>query len=444
MTKALKSAMQFLPKNLALTAMCMLFLLFGSTITEAATIADEVTFIATPASKGAIFRSGEPVEYNISIINSLPTKQDGKVTYRITDLHGKFLSEDSVKIKLDANGNKQMLLSMPSRKVGFYKINLMINVSDYDDTIRRAFGVDPDKIRSAYGKPADFDQFWKETKAELAAVKPNFKMTELPDSGKDNRKLYLVEMQSLGNITVRAWLTIPISKNKNKKFTVMLGLPGYQVDLKPGFGDDEDVAVMYLNVRGQGNSRDVIHTDRTSYITYNIDDKNKYVMRGVIMDCIRAIDFIYTVPQLDKDKIIITGGSMGVFLAAATAGLDDRVKLFSAQNPIFSDIRNLPKDEWPMNDIIHYSKIRPGLTMDKVYDNLDYFDTKNFAPTINSDILVGIGLLDHLAPPENEYAFYNNIHTKKKIMVFENLGHEVSPDYIMYQGRWMRDSFGLF
>jgi len=118
--------------------------------------------------------------------------------------------------------------------------------------------------------------------------------------------------------------------------------------------------------------------------------------------------------------------------------------LFSAQNPIFSDIRNLPTNEWPMNDIIRYSKIRPGLTMDKIYSNLDYFDTKNFAPTINSDILVGIGLLDHLAPPENEYAFYNNIRKNKKIMVFENLGHEVSPEYVLYQGRWMRDSFGLF
>jgi cephalosporin-C deacetylase-like acetyl esterase len=444
MTKPIKSGMRYLYKNLALTAICILFLLLGSTIVKAANIADEVTFTATPASRGAIFKSGEPVEYNINIINSLPTKEDGKITYRITDLHGKFLSEDSVKIKLNANGNKQMLLSMPARTVGFYKINLMINVSDYDDTIRRAFGVDPDKIRSAYAKPADFDQFWKETKAELATVKPNFKMTEMPDSGKDNRRLYLVEMQSLGNITVRAWLTIPISKNKNKKCTVLLGLPGYQVDLKPGFGDDEDVAVMYLNVRGQGNSRDVIHTDRTGYITYNIDDKNKYVMRGVIMDCIRAIDFICTVPQLDKDKIIITGGSMGGFLAAATAGLDDRVKLFSAQNPILSDIRNLPTDEWPMNDIIRYSKIKPGLTMDKIYSNLDYFDTKNFAPTINSDILVGIGLLDHLAPPENEYAFYNNIRKNKKIMVFENLGHEVPPEYVLYQGRWMRDSFSLF
>ncbi|WP_461453446.1 acetylxylan esterase [Mucilaginibacter sp.] len=437
----IRIAMQSPGKKLVCATVCLLLFILPSTIVKA----DDITFTATPTSKDALFKSGEPIQYNISLINSLPTPENGKITYRITNMNGKFLAEDSISIKLAANGDKQLLLNMPSRQVGFYKIRVMINVSDYDDTIRRAFGVDVDRIRSAYAKPADFDQFWNNAKAELAKVKPNFRMTEMRDSiTKDNRKLYLVEMQSLDNITVRAWLTIPISKNKNKKFAVLLGLPGYQVNLKPGYGDDPDIAVMYLNVRGQGNSRDVIHTDRTGFISYNIEDKDKYVMRGVIMDCIRAIDFLYTRPELDKDKIIITGGSMGAYLAAATAGLDHRVKVYSIQNPILCDVRNLPVSEWPMKDIIHYATIRPELTADKVYDILDYYDAKNFAPGINANVLVGAGFLDNLAPPQTVYAFYNSIQKDKRIMVYDNLGHEVGPSYVLYQGRWSRDLFGMF
>jgi cephalosporin-C deacetylase len=437
----IRIAMQSSGKKIVWAMACLLLFTVSSAIVKA----DDITFTATPTSKDALFKGGEPVQYDISLINSLPTPENGKITYRITTMNGKFLAEDSIAIKLAANGDKQLMLNMPSRQVGFYKISVMVNVSDYDDTIRRVFGVDADKIRSAYAKPADFDQFWNNTKAELAKVKPNFRMTEIKDSvTKDNRKLYLVEMQSLDNITVRAWLTIPISKNKNKKCSVLLGLPGYQVDLKPGYGDDQDIAVMYLNVRGQGNSKDVIHTDRTGYISYNIEDKDRYVMRGVIMDCIRAIDFICSRPELDKDRIIITGGSMGGYLAAITASLDNRVKIYSVMNPILCDVRNLSTDEWPMKDIIRYSKIRPELTLDKIYDNLDYFDAKNFAPNTKSNILVGIGLLDNLAPPQTEFAFFNNIPKNKKIMVFDNLAHEVGPSYVIYQGRWSRDLFGMF
>jgi cephalosporin-C deacetylase len=434
-------AMQSPKKNLVHVITCLMFFVLLSNVIHA----DDITFIATPVSKQALFKSGVPIQYNISLVNSLPTVQSGKITYRVTTMNGAFLAEDSIKIKLAANGDKQLLLNMPSRQVGCYKIKVMVNVTDYDDTIRRVFGVDVDKITSNHPRPADFDQFWNNTKAELAKVTPNFRMTEIHDSvTKDNRKLYLVEMQSLDNITIRAWLTIPTSTEKNKKFTVLLGLPGYQVDLKPGYGDDPDIAVMYLNVRGQGNSRDVIHTDRAAYISYNIDAKERYIMRGVIMDCIRAIDFICSVPELDKDKIIITGGSMGGYLAAATAGLDNRVKIYSIQNPILCDVRNLSTAEWPMNDIMRYARIRPELTPDKVYDVLDYFDTKNFAQGINTNVLVGMGLLDNLAPPQTVFAFYNNIPKNKKIMIFDKLGHEVPKEYVIYQGRWSRDVLGLF
>jgi cephalosporin-C deacetylase-like acetyl esterase len=407
---------------------------------------DEVDFSAAPANKNAIFSAGESIVYSVNINNNLDSVQNGKVTYRILTEKNKFVAEDSVKVKIGSNGTKQLDISMPKRTAGFYKIMLMINVTDYDDTIRRAFGVDPDKITSKFAKPGDFDQFWADTKAELAAIKPEYKVTLMPDSTRDNRNIYLVEMKSLGNITVRGWLSLPKTTIKNKKFDVILGLPGYQVTLNPSGGLDPDMAIFYLNVRGQGNSKDAINTTREGYIVYGLDNKNKYVMRGAIMDCIRAVDFIYSRKDLDHDRILVTGGSMGGYLCAALAGLDDRVALYSAQNPILCDIRNLAEEvNWPFYDMKQFVKTRPGLTFDQVLDNLDYFDAKNFAAGIHRPILVGMGFLDPLAPPPNEYVFYNNIHAKdKKLMSYADLGHEVPKIYGTYQGKWMRDEFGMF
>jgi cephalosporin-C deacetylase-like acetyl esterase len=394
-------------------------------------------------STDAIFNS--TASYTFKVINPTATEQTGKVSYLVTTEKGQKLKEKTVNVKVSKNSSGSYDFSIPGLKSGFYKIDFMVNISDYDDTTRRVFGIRPEEIRSDHAKPADFDQFWQNAKDELAKVKPEFKVKEYPDSIKDNRRLFGFEMKSLGNVTIRGWLTIPITKNKYKKFPVLMGLPGYQVGLPPMFGKDEDLAIITLNVRGQGNSRDEIHRPRDEFIFYNLDDKNKYVMRGVVMDCIRAIDFIFTRPELRHDQIEVTGGSMGGFLAIATAGLDRRVALCASQNPIFTDIRNLGGiDGWPIIDIKKYVRSQPGLTMDKVLANLDYYDTKNFATTITCPTLLGIGLLDPLAPPGNEYTAYNNMTAKKHLIIFRDLGHEVAKKYKAYEARWMQDAFGLF
>ena len=393
--------------------------------------------------KDAIF-SGSAY-FTFSVNNPTGNDQTGTVSYIITTEKGDKVADKVQNVKISQNSNENYDFHLPELKSGFYKINFMINVSDYDDTTRRAFGIRPQEIRPATGKPADFDQFWQNTKAELAKVAPNFKMTPVTKKNTDNREVYQFQMQSLDNYTVRGYLTIPKTKNKNRKFAVLLGLPGYQVSVDPMLGLDNDLAIITLDVRGQGNSRDGIDTRRDEYISYRVEDKDKYVMRGVIMDCVRCIDFIYSRPNLVHDNILVTGGSMGGYLALAVAGVDKRVNLCSAQNPILCDIRDLAgATDWPYSAFKKYVATQPGLTMDKVMSNLDYYDAKNFAPNITCPTLIGIGLLDPFAPPTYEYGTFNEIPGKKHIMIFKNLAHEINQKYKDYEGRWMRDTFALF
>jgi cephalosporin-C deacetylase len=406
---------------------------------------EEVVVNATPGEKDAIFDANSNIVYHVNLDNKFNSNQTGTLSYKLFTLADKQITERAVNVSLHKNSSKNITLTIPRQAAGFYKINIIIALPEYDDTVRRVFGVDPNRIRSEYSKPPDFDSFWDNTLEELGKVEPNFKVTEMPDSSRDNRKVYAIEMKSLGNITVRGWMTLPDTKNRRKKFPVLLGLPGYQVDLKPMFGTDEDLAIVVLNVRGQGNSRDRIRTLRDDYIFTGLEDKNRYVMRGAIMDCVRMVDFIFSREELDHDNIMVSGGSMGGFLSIATAGLDHRIKLCSAQNPILCDVKALPgKVVWPLRDFNRYIRINRGLTMDKLLDNLSYFDTKNFATRITCPTLMGIGLLDHLAPADNEYSAYNSIQGKKHMIVFRDLGHEVALYYKEYEGRWMRDTFGLF
>ena len=402
-----------------------------------------VSTILTTDSKNAFF--DDRAKYYFQVLNPTNDAQTGTVSYQVFTEGGQRLNSASLKVSISPRGSGKYYFEIPESKVGFYKVNFMVNVSDYDDTTRRVFGIRPEEIRSAHPKPADFDQFWQNTKDELAKVAPNYKITPMPKYNSDNRKVYLIEMQSLDNYTIRGWMTVPIAKDKNRKFSVLLGLPGYQVDLKPLMGLDNDLVIITLNVRGQGNSRGPINTRKDEYIFFRVEDKNRYVMRGAIMDCLRCVDFICSQPNLKHDQILVSGGSMGGYLSLATASLDKRVALCSAQNPILCDVRNLPGEvQWPITSFEKYVTTKPGLTMEKVLDNLDYFDGKNFAANLHCSTIMGIGLLDPYAPPNNEYATFNGITSKKRILVFRDLGHEVSQVYKDLEGRWMRDNFGLF
>jgi len=403
---------------------------------------DEVTTKLTPASSNALFT--DRAKYTFEVNNNTATDQEGTVSYLVKRF-GKSIHTESVKVHIAKRSTEKYKFEMPALGAGFYKVDFMINVTEYDDTTRRAFGIRPQEVTSVYQRPADFDAFWDKAKAELSKVAPDFKVTPMPKMSTPNRKTFAIEMRSIDNMLIKGWMTLPVSKDKNRKFPVLLGLPGYQVDLLPIMGMDEDLAIITLNVRGQGNSRGRINTRREEYIVYRIDDKNKYVMRGVIMDCIRCIDFICSRPELKSDNIAVSGGSMGGYLALATAGIDKRVTLCSVQNPILCDIRNLDGEAtWPINDIKKYVRTQPGLTLDKVYKELDYFDGKNFALSIKASTLMGIGLLDPYAPPANEFVTFNNLTGKKKILVFKDLGHETSQVFKDLDGRWMRDAFALF
>lgn len=423
-------------------AMC-LQLLPGRLYAQTAEEEGEISTKVTPSDKDAIFDA--VAKYTFEVKNTTGNDQVGKVSYLVTTEKGERLKEDSVQVTIRKKSSEKYNFDIPQSKPGFYKVAFMINVSEYDDTTRKAFGIKPPLIKSEHQKPADFDAFWQNTKDELAAIDPEFIVTAMPELDKDNRHVYLIEMKSLDSMTVRGWMTVPITKNPNKKFSVLLGLPGYQVNLQPMMGVDYDLAIITLNVRGQGNSRGPVDTRKDEYIFYHVEDKNRYVMRGAIADCLRAIDFIFSRPELRHDNIMASGGSMGGFLAMATAGLDKRVTLCSAQNPIFCDIRNLVGAvEWPISSFKKYVATQPGLTLDKVLNNLDYYDVKNFASTINCPVLMGIGSLDPFAPPDNEFAAYNNIKSNKRMMVFKDLGHEISKAYKELEGRWMRDTFALF
>lgn len=437
--KKLKS----LPLIILTLALC---LQYGSLFAQISGNTDngEVSTVLTPHSNDAIFPDN--ASYTFSVKNTYGNAEVGRVSYLVTDQFNKPLLRDSIHVSIPAKTTKDFDFTIPENKTGFYKINFMINVSDYDDTTRRVFGIRAEEIRSNHQKPADFDQFWADTRAELEAIKPDFKITEQPDKEKFGVKVYMIQMRSLDSMLIRGWMTVPKMAHKNQKFPVLIMLPGYQADTKPLLGEMSDMIFISADVRGQGLNRGVMDLRREDYIIHDLENKYKYYLRGEIMDCVRYVDFVCSRPEVDQSRIAVAGGSMGGYSSIATAAIDHRVALCAPQNPFMSDVYNMDNGAtvWPLQHMKRYVAIRPGLTFDKVLENLQYFDTKNFATMIKCQVLMGIGLLDPYVPPNNSFAVFNNINSRKKIIVFKDLGHEVGEKYNLFEERWIRDQFAMF
>jgi len=403
-------------------------------------------------AKNSIFETSSSIDYKVNIRSTYRSKQEGKFSYLVTTDDGKKVYEHSLPLTIGRSGSRSVSVSIPAKSPGFYRLSVQLNLTAYDDTIRKVFGVSPQKIVTKRFKPADFDAFWQKSKTTLHAVAPQYKITEDKRQSTKDIKVYLVEMHSWGNALIRGWLTIPV--NRPKRLPVRYRVPGYLVAMTPSFTED-DFAVFQINVRGNGNSKDAIDIRGQQYNLININDRDNYVYRAVYMDCLRGVDFICDNAKefgLDTTRISIDGGSQGGALAVVVAALDKRIKAVTTEVPLYSDLRDAsritqmvpPKGQTPVWLLNNYVNTHKVFTYERLYKLWDYFDPINFAPMVKVPVLMGIGLLDDLCPPSCSLAMYNQLGSEsKELWISADKAHEVDPIYYRFQYVWLRENLLL-
>ena len=401
-----------------------------------------------PRKKNSIF-NGKQIHYRIHLQNTYNEAQDGTVGIEIkTDRNLKQMI-GLYKIHIRRKGSLNIRTKFMIASPGFYDYVTQVNLSSYDDTIRTVFGYKPTQISTPVHKPVDFEKFWLDTKKELASVKPNYIIVYNDTFSSSSHKFYRVEMQSLDNITIRGWLSIP---RLGGKFPVILVLPGYKQVLQPFFPDEQ--AIFCLTVRSiqQMEEKGKNQNEEPEYCMVNIDDKNNFIYRGAYMDCIRAVDFIFSNYKLglDTNRIIVFGGSQGGSFALITAAMDHRVAICGADNPLYCDMHNYYEiancrtpDAFPIKYYNQYLR-KTNTTKASLLKTLDYFDVQNFMPYIKCPSLVALGTLDPISPPSCVYAAYNKMSapTKKKseIHILTNVGHEITERYSFLKFLWIEEN----
>ncbi len=417
---------------------------------EEATEAPKFSIIIKAGQKDALFKKNK-VKYLIKLVNKNAEAQEGTIKVEVRTDRGKLVTGSKYEVSVGANSTSYIYPKFNIKDPGFYDLWVTAALSSYDDTIRNVFGVKAKELNTPVHKPVDFISFWQNALNELRSVDPKYSIRQDSAQSTASHNVYLVTMRSLGGVVVHGWLTVPRVPGH---YPVLVGLPGYKVVLKPLFGDE--FITFQFNIRSSKPKGEVVLEKEWDYTLLNIDNKDNYIYRGAYMDCIRAIDFLYTFRDfgVDTARIAVSGGSQGGALALVVAALDHRVKACIADNPIYCDIHSLIEIserrvpiEWPINRYKEYLLRSPHLTMRTIVNTMDYYDPQNFTPLITCPVLLGLGLLDKLAPPATIFAAYNKLtdatKEKSETYSFFRLAHEVTTRHRKFQNQWLLEKLAF-
>ena len=171
------------------------------------------------------------------------------------------------------------------------------------------------------------------------------------------------------------------------------------------------------------------------YWTHGCNNRDRSYYKHVVTGCIRAIDFLTSLPQWDGKNVAVQGGSQGGALALITAGLDKRVNLCVANHPALSDVAGYLAGRaggWP-----HLNRIDGMLTPEKV-NTLSYYDVVNFARQIKAKTFMTWGYNDDTCPPTTSYIVWNIITAKKEALVTPINEHWTSENTNREQMQWIK------
>lgn len=294
----------------------------------------------------------------------------------------------------------------------------------------------------------DFDAFWEQTRRQALAV-PLAAECSRVDYPMNAVEVYDISYCGFDETRIHGWLIVPRFLNK-EKYPCMVQYHGFGGSR--GVPSDHmafallGCAVLAIDCREQGGiTGNCAHYSDSGMVTNvgskGVLDKNEYYYRAVYMDCVKALDFLETLPFIDAQRLFVRGTSQGGALGMAVSGLDARVKLALVNVPSNSNIEyRIEHRHGSFTAVNDYLRAYPD-NLERVYETLSYFDTMNLADHITARVFASVALCDPVCPALCYYATYNRIRSPKSICVYPFNEHDgARATHVEREIRFIRDS----
>lgn len=321
---------------------------------------------------------------------------------------------------------------------GFVRLIVRAELDGKSVTRSATLGFAPHAIVASQVDPQDFDAFWAQQRAALAAIAPAWELTPAPELSTAALEVSYLSFHNVGNWSgpSRFYGVLSVPRGAGP-FPALLQLPGAGVRGYAGAVALAAKGMITLQVGIHGipvNLPPQVYQDlaRGALSEYNrnqLDDRHAYFYRRVYLGVLRAADYLAQHPKWNRRHLIVSGGSQGGQLAVMTAALDQRVSALAASYPAYSDVSGYlagGTGGWP-----HLFKPGPGgkpsdAPVDAKLLTTRYYDTANFARRLRVPGFYTWGYNDIVTPPTSTFAAYNLITAPKELVLAPEQGHTTS------------------
>ncbi|MEP7372213.1 MAG: acetylxylan esterase [Chitinophagaceae bacterium] len=398
-----------------------------------------IKVIVAPDHTDWTYTPGEKVKFNITILQNGNALKNAAVKYEVGPEKMDPVKKDSLVL---ANGT--LLVDGGTMKTpGFLRCIATVTVNDKSYRGLGTAGFSPLQIEPAITNPDGFTNFWEQAKADLAKIPLDARMTLMPERCTENVNVYHVNLQNY-RVGTRLYGILCVPK-KEGKYPAILQVPGAGV--RPYNGDianaEKGFITFQIGIHGIPVNMDVSVYNNlgagalAGYWNYNLDDKDRYYYKRVYLGCVRANDFIVSLPQYDGTNLGVTGGSQGGALSIVTAALDPRVKYLASFYPALSDLTGYLKGRaggWP--HLFNKDNLAFNNTKEKI-ETAGYYDVVNFARRVKVPGMYSMGFNDETCPPTSMYAAYNVITAPRELFTVQETGHWTYPEQNEKLTNWL-------
>ena len=382
-----------------------------------------------------IYSKGENVKFKVTVTKNCEPLQNVKIRYEV----GPEMIAPTIKDTALLKDGSIIIAGGTLKEAGFLRCKV---VAEYEGNKYEGLAtaaLNPELIKPTVEYPEDFIPFWDKAKRDLATVPLDVKLTLLPDRCTELTNVYQANIQNY-KIGMRLYGIVSIPK-KTGKYPALLRVPGAGV--RSYYGDvttaDLGVITFEIGIHGipvtmdAGIYNDLGKTTLDGYPIFNLDDRDKYYYKRVYLGCVRAIDFIFSLPEFDGSTLAVSGGSQGGALSIVTAGLDNRVKFLSAFYPALCDLTGYlfgRAGGWPHM----FRDIKAG--KEKI-ETAKYYDVVNFAKNVKIPGFYSWGFNDVVCPPTSTFSAYNCINAPKELLLMQETGHWTYPEQNEKSKQWL-------
>lgn len=392
-----------------------------------------VLWVTTPDSPDWLYMLGEEARIRVNLYEYGILLHDVSIEYEA----GPELMPADTSGTVTLKNGSAVISAGTSQKPGFRdcRLKAVIDGREYRHHVK--VGFEPDKLEPYTRFPNDFVSFWDKAREEASQCPAEVERTFVPEYSSDLVDCYLVRLQAYKKGSyVYGYLTIP---KKEGSFPVVFSPPGAGIKpmdpMKDIFYAEGGMIRFDMEIHGIRPDLDAeryreisraFGSGNNSYLVNGLDNRDNYYMKKVYLSCLRAIDFLTSLPEWDGRNVIAQGGSQGGALALVTAGLDSRITACAANHPALSDMAGFKAGRaagYP-----HLSSRFSGMDTPEKLKNLEYYDVVNFAKLIKVPVLMTWGYNDNTCPPTTSYIVYNVIESEKEALITPVNEHWISLD----------------